>query len=312
MRPSTRRSFVAAATEFKKIQHEAIASYPPAKRGRDRLELLAYLHSLASEFRCALAALHELKLGEPPTATPPWLQADAPMEQLREFRKKLLDPRRAALGAPADDEETARHRARLEHEPEPGCELLDACQDMAWLQDLYLLAETFAEAAGATALPLEDNEVFVDETARARMSEAKRNRTLARMKDFAARGNANPVEIDRSTSAVRRGRKRVDGWLEESKEAYKAVAAAGVRMLAEHYPWVFANDQEPEHILAIAGDLENPENRLRMKRWLTTQIVVNTAEEWAKDIRRGVFGDGRRRRHPAKARRKGSRSGRKA
>lgn len=105
------------------------------------------------------------------------------------------------------------------------------------------------------------------------------------------RGDTDPVEIDRSTKAVERSRKRVDGWLEESKEAYKAVAAAGVRMLAEHYPWAFANDQELEHILAIAGDLDDPENRLRMKRWLTVQIVVDTAEKWADEIRRGLFGN---------------------
>ena len=67
MKPNTRRSFVAAATEFAKIRREALASYPAAKRGRDRLELLAYLHALASEFRFTLAALRELKLGEPPT-----------------------------------------------------------------------------------------------------------------------------------------------------------------------------------------------------------------------------------------------------
>jgi hypothetical protein len=290
MKPSARRNFVDAAKEFEKIRGEAIASYPAAKRGRDRLELLAYLHALASEFRCALEALRESKLGERPTPTPPWLQADAPMAQLREYRKKVLDFGRVPAGASADDEETARQRTRLEHEPEPGCELVDACQDMAWFQDHYLLAETFAEAAGVTTLPLEDNENFIDETARAKMSEARQNRTLARMKDFAAGGDADSSNIDRRTKAVERARKRIDGWLEDSNEEYQAVAAAGLRTLAEHYPWVFPNDQEREHILAIVGDLEGPENRLRIKRWLTVQIVVDTAEEWAQEIRRDLLG----------------------
>ena len=291
MKPNTNRSFVEAATEFEKIRREAIASYPAAKRGRDRLELLAYLHALASEFRCALEAFRELKLGEPPTPTPPWLQADAPMAQLREYRIKHLDLRRAAAGATADDEETARQRARLEHEPEPGCELVDLCQDMAWFQDIYLLAETFAEAADATSLLVEEHEEFIDEAARAKMTEAKKNQTLARMKDFASGGDGDITEIQRATKAVERARKDIDSLLADATAEYKTAAAAGIKVLLENYPWAFANDQEPERILASAGDLNDPDNRLRMKRWLTTQIVLNTAEDWAKAIRTGVFGD---------------------
>lgn len=289
MKSSARRSFVDATKEFEKIRGEAIAAYPAAKRGRDRLELLAYLHALASEFRCALAAYRELKPSEPETPTPPWLQADVPMALLHEYRMKLIEMRGATAGASADDEKASRQPARMA--PAPGCELIDACEDMAWFQDRYLLAETFAEAADATALPLEDSEDFYDEAARARMSEAKQNRTLARMKDLAAQGEGDPVEIQRSTKAVERGRKRLNGWLEESKEDYRAAAAGGVKVLAEQFPQAFAHDHEPEHILAIVGDLDDPENRLRMKRWLTVQIVVDTAEEWAREIRKGLFGD---------------------
>jgi hypothetical protein len=291
MKPNTRRSFVAAATEFAKIRREALASYPAAKRGRDRLELLAYLHALSSEFRCALEALRELKAGERPTPPPPWLTPDAAVAQLRECRLKLLDFGRPAAGASADDEATTRQRSRLENEPEPGCELVDACQDMAWFQDRYLLAETFAEATDAASLPVEEHEEFVDEAARAKMTEAKKNQTLARMKDFASGGDGDLTEIQRATKAVERARKDIDSLLADAAAEYKTAAAAGIKVLLGNYPWVFANDQEPEHILAIAGDLNDPENRLRMKRWLTTQIVLDTAEELAKEIRTGVFGD---------------------
>jgi len=111
------------------------------------------------------------------------------------------------------------------------------------------------------------------------------------MKDLAARGDTSVAEIWRSTKAIERNRKSLDGYLEESKEAYMAAAVGGVKSIAENYPWAFANEQEPEHILVIAGDLQDPENRLRMKRWLVTEFVLSTAEEWAKDIRRGMFGD---------------------
>jgi hypothetical protein len=291
MKASTRRSFVEAATEFKKIRSEALASYPAAKRGRDRLELLAYLHALASEFRFTLAALRELKLGEPPTPTPPWLTPDAAMAQVRERRRQLLDVEQTVAGAPADDEEMARERARLEHAPRPGCELVAACQDMAWFQDRYLLAETFAEAADASALPVEEHEEFVDEAARAKMMEARQNRTLARMKDFAAGGGGDLTEIQRSTKAVERARKDIDTLLADAAAEYKTTAEAGVRILAENYPGVFANDQEPGRILSSAGDLDDPENRQRMKQWLTTKIVLNTAEAWAQEIRQSLFGD---------------------
>jgi hypothetical protein len=291
MKPRTRRSLVAATTEFAKIRREALASYPAAKRGRDRLELLAYLHALASEFRCALEALRELKLREPPTPTPPWLTPDAAMSQVRERRRQLLGVEQSAAGAPVDDEEMARERARLEHEPQPGCALVDACQDMAWFQDRYMLAETFAEAADASALPVEEQEEFVDEAARANMTEARQNRTLARMKDFAAGGDGDPTEIQRSTKAVERARKDIDTLLADAAAEYKTTAEVGVRILAENYPWVFANDQEPRHILASAGDLDDPENRQRMKQWLTTKIVLSTAEAWAQEIRQSLFGD---------------------
>jgi hypothetical protein len=291
MKPSTRRNFDEAAKEFEKIRSQAIAPYPATKRGRERLELLAYLHALASEFRCALEAYRELKLREPPTPAPPWLQPDAPIALLHEYRSKLLDIAGAAAGASTGYEETAGPPARLAHEPERGCGLVDACQDMAWFQDRYLLAEIFAEAADAAALPLEDHEEFIDETARAKMPEAQQNRTLARLKESASSDDTDAVEIGRCTKAVERSRKRLDAWLEESRDACKAAAAAGVKAVAENYPWAFANDDEPARILASAGDVDDPENRLRMKRWLTAQIVVNTAEAWTKDIRGAVFGD---------------------
>jgi hypothetical protein len=269
MKTSARRSFVNAAKEFEKIRDEAIASYPVAKRERVRLEILAYLHALGSEFRCALEAYREAKLGERPMRSPPWLLPDAPMALLHEYRTKLLDMAASAADASADGAEAAGPPVGVVREPKPGCELIDACDDMAWFQDRYLLAETFAEAAEATALPLEDSDDFYDEAARARMSEARHNRTLARMKDFAAQGEGDLGEIQRSTKAVERGRKRLDGWLEESKEAYQVAAEGSLKILAERLPGAFANDQEREHILSVVGDLDDPENRLRMKRWLT-------------------------------------------
>jgi hypothetical protein len=292
MKTRTRRNFVEASKEFGKIRSDAVASYPAAKRQHERLRLLAYLRALGSEFRSALEALRELKLAEPPTPAPPWFTPDWPIAQLRGCRLKLLDRRQTAAGVSSDGEETARERAWLAPEPAPGCELVDACQDMAWFQDIHLIAEIFSAGADATALPAEDSEDFIDEAARAKMAEAKKNKTLGRMKDYIAGGDADSAEINRLTKAVERGRKQIDGWLEDSKEAYQAAAAAGIRVLSEKYPWVFASDQESRGILEHADDRGHPENRLRMKQWLTTQIVLDTAEEWAEAIRSGIFGDG--------------------
>jgi hypothetical protein len=110
MKTNRNQSFVEAAAEFERIRADAISSYPAAKRRRDRLELLAYLRALASEFHCALSALRELKQAETPTPTPPWLSADAPMAQLREYRLKLLDLYRPAAGASVESVKRAPDR----------------------------------------------------------------------------------------------------------------------------------------------------------------------------------------------------------
>jgi hypothetical protein len=110
------------------------------------------------------------------------------------------------------------------------------------------------------------------------------------MKHFVSDSHAAIEALWRLTKSILRRRKRIDGLLEESMEAYKAAAHTAIPGLAENASWAFEDGGEPHRILAAIEDLEDPANRLRTKRWCTVQIVLETIAEWATNIRRSLAG----------------------
>jgi len=288
MKPRERRSFVDAAQAFEKLREEVTASFAAADRSRRRLEILAYLGALLSEFQAALDAYRDEKAADSSGPSPPWLLPDTPMAGLRKCRLQLLDIQRSAPGLEADHEIAVREQEALAAGSGAGCELVDACDDMAWFLDKYLYMEILAESTAAPALPVESRADLVDERAREQMPEATSDRTLARFRDFAAGGTADVAEVWRLTKGVARRRKRINAVLEESKEDYMAAARAVVPRLAESAPWAFENGAESERILSSIESVEAPPNRLRMKRWYVVQIVLETITGWASRIRASV------------------------
>lgn len=166
MKSRNRRSFAAAARAFQQVQAEVSADFAEADRSRLRLDLLAYLGALLTEFQRTLDAYREEMQAQSRGPSPPWLLPDPPMMGLREYRLKMFDMRHSKAGVEANTENLARERQALADGSGPGCELGDACDDMAWFLDKYLYAEILAESCRAPALPVESRLDLVDEAAR--------------------------------------------------------------------------------------------------------------------------------------------------
>jgi hypothetical protein len=271
----TRDNLAELRQRFEKIRKEILAGRSRSEQVQSRLDLMAYLHSLADEMALGLESLGDLDGVDRSKPTPPWLKADRPIAVLRAYRVELVRIFEKALPKAEAAEELAQLRERLAREPEPGFEIIDTCKLLTWFTRLYLLAQTKVEAEAVTRLPFEGAKDEVDETVRARMPEAARDQTLARLKQFARHGgDLETHTLDSERKDIARRRTKIDKVVATNGALFREVAIDTIEGVLRHLPDNCDEAKALREHLEQLTDENDPIARQAIKRWLTVLSVL--------------------------------------
>jgi len=166
-----------------KLSSSGSSSGIPTSRWREReTALVGVLLKLTDQLAAGFSELAAMPMPAGRDSTPAFLKADRPIATLRDFRAELLDMFCKGLSGADKDPEVAELRARLTKEPGPGSEIIAAGDLLVWFVKCYLFIQLQVEATSTSGLPSHDVDTHVEEAARAEISMAWKNQTLAHMK----------------------------------------------------------------------------------------------------------------------------------
>ena len=178
-----RVSYAESLKAYKALEQRIIKGYPDVGLARDRTTLVGVLLKLADQLAAGLSELAGMPMPAGRDSTTAFLKADPPIATLRAFRVEMLDQFCEGIRGAAEDPEVAKLRARLAKEPDPGREIIAAGNLLVWFVQWYLFIQLQVEAASTSGLPSHDIDTHVEEAARAEISMAGKDQTLAHMKE---------------------------------------------------------------------------------------------------------------------------------
>jgi hypothetical protein len=177
-----RVSYAESLEAFKALEQRVLKRYSDVVLARKRTALVGVLLKLTDQLAAGFSKLAAMPMPAGRDSTPAFLKADRPIATLRDFRAELLDMFCKGVSGADKDPEVAELRARLTKEPGSGSEIIAAGDLLVWFVQWYLFIQLQVEATSTSGLPSHDFDTHVEEAARAEISMARKNQTLAHMK----------------------------------------------------------------------------------------------------------------------------------
>jgi len=274
-----RVSYAESLKAFKALEQRVLKRYSHVALARKRTALVGVLLKLTDQLAAGFSELATMPMPAGRDSTPAFLKADRPIATLRDFRAELLDMFCKGVSGADKDPEVAELRARLTKEPGPGSEIIAAGDLLVWFVKCYLFIQLQVEATSTSGLPSHDVDTHVEEAARAEISMAWKNQTLAHMKKAENEDDMrrDPRLVGASRKAIERRRQGIDKLMDAYWGGFQEVIEQEIRAVSS---CCGDDSREARDLRALREglhDRKDPRTRALFMQWLTVIEHLETA-----------------------------------
>jgi len=263
--------FLRLQEKFAAVRQEGSNKFPHIEAAHHQLDLLSQLGAHVRHMRKLLLELRAMRAEHESPEVPPWLRSDAFIEMLRHCGHIFADViERAGNGHPETAKQTAELRKTLAS-GSPGQALVKSCEVVVWYLGLLVHVQAFMVAAfEADGLKSENVEDHIDETARSRFKEARRDKTLARLRLICNdQLDHDERTLDAERKDVERRRHRIDVQIAPYDEPIRAFLIAQLRAALDDPSLTPKNATALRQMIKGFENLEDPLARRFVKTVIT-------------------------------------------
>lgn len=287
MKTRTRVTIEEAARAYQRLAERLTKDYPKELAARTRTVVVGLALKLVNLAIMLVSALQNLPLPSGRKDQGDLLKVDSPIVKVREYCRALVEDWFQRGGTLAERPDFQVLRERLAKEPELGDSLVDACLYLLWIVRCYLQMQMGAEVSELHGLPSEEFDDLVDEAARADISKARKDMSLARMRLFGDDEDVDcdPLLLGATRRDTGRRRERIEAIFKDLWPVYQEQLDEQLQALLAMLPEDSSEARNLRGTWATMSDQSKPEARQHFKRWLTMFAYMDswvTEEEVAK------------------------------